>query len=498
MAPLIPEILRISAGLFQWLVRQMIYSTVIILPVLLILHMYKKSSIQFKQTLWLLFWIRLILPPDFSFLFSLRQMLSRILLLQTQLSTTDPVRPVSLLISNISNPVISNLFEMSVPFHIYLFSTLFFLWFCGLIFFGFLYVRSMRFYKKLIDTSKSVSNKRIIFILEKWKKRLRLHRDIKLVTARRAISPFATGIFHPTLFIPASLLESGNISLLESVIAHELAHIRYWDTFWIHCQSCLQIIYFFHPAVWIAGHHTNAIRESLADLSVIQNNRFSRDLYSRCLIALIKLNYMEAYMKASILNNKKTLFNRIAILGSLYRLSFSKCTGLAFMLIAAVFLILPMHEKTRAVEIAQSSQQKCVSLPENHIFCSPLPDQKIVLTFGPALHPFNKKDYHHNGVDISGRIGTPILAAANGYICIANDPVMLKKGFGHHVMIQHKQGFQTLYAHMDTVLVRYGQVIKQGDCIGTVGNTGLSTGPHLHFELHLNGEPVNPEKYLTF
>lgn len=100
----------------------------------------------------------------------------------------------------------------------------------------------------------------------------------------------------------------------------------------------------------------------------------------------------------------------------------------------------------------------------------------------------------HNGIDVAAPIGTPILAAAAGSVIAAE---WHDGGYGNLVKIQHPDGSVTLYAHNQKILVREGQAVEQGELIAEMGSTGYSTGPHLHFEVHLpEGEAVNPIAYL--
>lgn len=112
--------------------------------------------------------------------------------------------------------------------------------------------------------------------------------------------------------------------------------------------------------------------------------------------------------------------------------------------------------------------------------------------FGMRMHPVLKIPKHHAGQDFTAPTGTDIYASGNGIV------TKVKKerfSYGYHVVIDHGYGYETLYAHMSKILVRKGQKVKRGDILGLVGNTGISTAPHLHYEVRKHGQPINPANY---
>ncbi len=112
--------------------------------------------------------------------------------------------------------------------------------------------------------------------------------------------------------------------------------------------------------------------------------------------------------------------------------------------------------------------------------------------FGVRIHPITGTKRMHNGVDMNASQGDPIRAAKAGSVILAS----VKGGYGNTVMIDHGGGMVTLYAHQSRIGVSVGQKVSAGAVIGYIGSTGDSTGPHLHFEVRINGNPVNPSKYL--
>jgi murein DD-endopeptidase MepM/ murein hydrolase activator NlpD len=112
----------------------------------------------------------------------------------------------------------------------------------------------------------------------------------------------------------------------------------------------------------------------------------------------------------------------------------------------------------------------------------------ITSYYGPRHSPYSSRIKMHEGLDIGSRPGTPIYGPADGVVTFSGS----KPGFGNIVQIDHGYGMETIYAHASNLTVKKGQVIKRGDMIARVGSTGLSTGPHLHYEVRVNGTPVDP------
>ncbi|CAN5531309.1 M23 family metallopeptidase [soil metagenome] len=143
------------------------------------------------------------------------------------------------------------------------------------------------------------------------------------------------------------------------------------------------------------------------------------------------------------------------------------------------------------VELAQNKEKLFAAIPA----IQPIPKKQTVVLasgFGIRIHPIYKVRKMHTGIDFAAPIGTPIYAAADGVI----DNVEISfTGYGKKVEINHGFGYRTRYAHMHAFVVRNGQHVKRGELIGFVGDTGLSTAPHLHYEVFINGAQVNPIHY---
>jgi murein DD-endopeptidase MepM/ murein hydrolase activator NlpD len=114
---------------------------------------------------------------------------------------------------------------------------------------------------------------------------------------------------------------------------------------------------------------------------------------------------------------------------------------------------------------------------------------RIASGYGMRIDPVYGTPKMHKGLDFTAPQGTPIYATGNGVVKVAGST---GNGFGNHVVINHGYGYETLYGHMYRIKARQGQRIKRGEVIGWVGSTGKSTGPHCHYEVHINGREVDP------
>ncbi|ACL77169.1 M23 family metallopeptidase [Ruminiclostridium cellulolyticum] len=119
---------------------------------------------------------------------------------------------------------------------------------------------------------------------------------------------------------------------------------------------------------------------------------------------------------------------------------------------------------------------------------------KITSPFGMRNHPITHIRTSHKGVDIDADIGDPIMASGSGKVIYAG----YSSGYGRHIIIDHDNGFKTIYGHSSKLLVNKGKTVKKGQKIALVGSTGRSTGPHLHFEIRISDIAVDPIKYIEF
>jgi murein DD-endopeptidase MepM/ murein hydrolase activator NlpD len=130
--------------------------------------------------------------------------------------------------------------------------------------------------------------------------------------------------------------------------------------------------------------------------------------------------------------------------------------------------------------------------PGGGYFSLPVPGAPMTQRYGPNTDPFTGAPGFHPGVDFAARVGTPIDAAGAGTVVFAGQ----ENGYGNYTCISHSHNLATCYGHQSSILVKVGDQVVQGQVIGLVGSTGYSTGPHLHFEVRINGSPVDPLPWL--
>ena len=165
-------------------------------------------------------------------------------------------------------------------------------------------------------------------------------------------------------------------------------------------------------------------------------------------------------------------------------------------------LVREMHEQVKQLSLASKNQKegfesllKYLEDQRNLLACTPTirPARGWISSrFGYRISPFTGRREFHKGLDIANRKGTPIIVPADGVVAFVG-----KKGLlGKMITIDHGHGMVTRYGHIRKAMKKQGEAVKRGDTIALMGNTGRSTGPHLHYEVRLNGVLVNPTKYI--
>ncbi|MBN2411475.1 peptidoglycan DD-metalloendopeptidase family protein [candidate division KSB1 bacterium] len=504
---------KTAGPILHLLGTEVLYSSVLFIFVFVLSYLLRKKSPYIQTGLWTLLLIRLVLPPDLASDFSLGTVIHTISEINQTGEHPDVLEPwKSAILKNKYKTASKGSSENPSAGRTVIAFALFCFWVCGVCMFFVLFIARFNKYKKIISESEKIHSPQYLALLYKWEKIFKVKRPVSLVSSHCNISPFTTGLVKPVIYIPGILLESVRLEHLEAVIAHEMAHIQRYDTLWIKCQNILQCIYFFHPAVWIANKRINRAREFLCDGRVLMTKNIAREEYGNGLINILKLNLPGMDCPAFIPGFKsphQTMKNRIEkIKGEKLMNKSHIFTSFIFILLSGI-LLLPMAGKSEKNNPAKSGQQQGYFTQLEEIikqemdsttkihFTKPLKDYVITAQYGAEFRFYNNF-IKHKGIDLRAERGTDVYTSADGTVFKAVETFTKNKGYGKYIILQHQDGFKTLYAHLDNINVKEGQNVKTGQIIGQLGNTGQSTGPHLHFELIHQDEHKDPSDYIDF
>ena len=152
-----------------------------------------------------------------------------------------------------------------------------------------------------------------------------------------------------------------------------------------------------------------------------------------------------------------------------------------------------LFQKASYEEILANLRDHREELARIPTICPILTNHTVSSGYGPRRDPFTGRVSHHNGLDLRAPIGTPVVATADGTV----SSVGYDGDFGLTIQIKHGKGMETAFCHLQSASVRPGQKVVRGEAIGTVGNSGRSTGSHLHYEVQVDGRSVNPDKHIV-
>jgi beta-lactamase regulating signal transducer with metallopeptidase domain len=485
-----------SALVVPILKQQIVYSMILFPIIFAITRVIRKRSPYWHLGLWMILLLRLVLPPDLSSPLSGRSLLnylpigkvyktiSEYGILPQEVNDTpgEILTGTSFISARSALPS-----EQAHPWY----TPLFLLWVLGVMFFFMRYVKQLIRYRLFIKHASPVqADPTISTILRDCCTRFGVTRPIRVVSSKQYVSPFTFGIVRPVIYLPERLVNSGNVALLESILAHETVHIKHYDNVWITLQHILHMIYFFCPLVWYANSQITILRECICDLTVVSKCKISRRSYGENLLIVLKLNLVGAEgmeLFPSFSSQYKTIKYRIQNLQGGYTMRKYHMIVVCVSLLLFGLFFLPM-----ANTVTQATEEAEIKL------VCPIQKGHITARFGPMIDPMTKKERFHGAIDIAARVGTEIYVAADGTVLSVESEYQSGEGYGKNIIIQHANGYTTRYAKLSEIFVKEGQSVKAGEKIALSGNTGRSTGPHLHFELIKNRRHENPEKYIDF
>lgn len=545
----IEEIEKCSAAFVHILFHEVVFSSILFLLFLGPVYLLRNRSPHWQFGLMFLIVLRLVLPTDLSFTFSARNLVNTLPAIQeisapikTISTNPDPIRP---------NPadasgVISEKHERQTETHgIYENShlphskrriagsvILMLAWMVGFIFAFILFVRKLTGFYGVMNRALPIKDDQIAFALKYWRKNMKVRRKVYVVCSDEYLSPFTSGIFSPRIFIPLNLVQSKDMDTLNSIIAHEMVHIRRFDDFWIKFQNLLLLIYYFHPVVWYVNDQMNSARENTCDSVVLSKRKLSPEVYGRGIMNVLRANtFGFSGPFPGIVNKRNKIERRInnIMKGAIMKKRNSLSIFLAVALVG--IFILPMAlDKTGLASGKSSAEEEIIE------YRRPLQDG-IKIKFDPDIHVVeklpasiqaNKKNPHIKKPQMQkltflGSInaertpgleyytgGKPVRAIAAGIVHFIGDGPGasggfvrmdhdyydgLKKDFYPGVTWYRRQAYRSTYYHLSKIEVGLHQAVKRGQVIGYGMKYSGDTEEKVKIILEERGNLVNVDEY---
>ena len=349
--------------------------------------------------------------------------------------------------------------------------------------------------------------------------RFRFSRDPRICVSNSRRAPLTFGVFRPTVLLPEDL-PIGDAQF-QLVLAHELAHIRRKDCLRKLLLTVCLCLYWWNPLVWMMVWLANRDMELACDEAVLRAlGPDCKKAYALTLLDMAQRNPKSAplcsgFAKSSAEERIRAIlcFKRIPAWVGIFVSVLFVLTASAFTTQAVNPSVLPemepavqekIPEENVAVSVPvsepipttppimpeQETESETQPQPEVPAYIFPLEDANAEVTnpYGWQAHPVTKQKSLHSGVDLAADYGTNVLAVADGTVLDCS----YDAAFGYILTLEHENGVQTQYAHLSEFLVEPGDTVQQGQIIAKTGDSGWTTGPHLHLGVLIDGEAVDP------
>lgn len=299
-------------------------------------------------------------------------------------------------------------------------------------------------------------------------------------------SPFLCGVFRPCLVLPPHYsITQSNLDIVD----HELAHARRRDVLTALLMRVFGLVFWFNPAWWACEQRRQVAVEMACDADVLRRKDTERvRCYARALLDTVRMDSGSAPAVGFGVTYKEAL--KMRLISILSPAPSPEWRRLVFGGLGAMSLVIG----SAGLQIAQASG-RTINAP---VFSHVVLEGRFTSGYGlrniPSGLPESARN--HGGVDVAAPLGTPVHSPAPGHVFYVGDNYQGSPAWGHVIGIDHGAGWTTLYAHLGEMHVEVGDHVTAGFVIADVGLTGISTGPHVHMEVHLNGERVDPEMYL--
>ncbi len=338
------------------------------------------------------------------------------------------------------------------------------------------------------------------------------------------ISPMLAGLLRPVLLLPSHLRQMAPHQQ-QLIVAHELAHWRRRDHLWLHASLLLRTVFWFNPAMSALAGGLSHAQELGCDRQVLARLPMAaRRDYAAALVAQLKWQQDAGMQLAPAFGGargsgaaalaERIVQLRLPDLGGSTRLAGAgkAVLGVCCAAVVGAGVLLQPAFAWRAQATAADAGTTPMAGPVSGsvpdldaapaaflpAWQAPLAHVKVNSGYGPRPgRPGAQAGPFHHGVDLSARRGTVLRAPAGGVVLESTDLYQGQARFGQVIVIDHGGGLRSMYAHLDQRAVRAGDTVAAGQAIGKTGNTGKTTGPHLHFEVAHDGVRIDPQRLIA-
>ncbi len=294
-----------------------------------------------------------------------------------------------------------------------------------------------------------------------------------------------------SFFRSIHILTSWQFRIPKDVLTHEEEHVDHWHFVDLLVAELACIVLWFNPIMYLYKMSIRLNLEYLADQRVMTE---VEDVY-RYQSTLLSMALKKQTYSPLIINLTTPLKNRIEMMNKEKSSSWKSIALIGIVPLAIGLTALNKKEEIRIHMQNATAPVLLLVKPEVTPSGYPIKSEdriRVASGFGERYHPVRKVNVFHTGIDITAKSGTPVYATADGLVEMAQYDE--KKGY--FVKLNHSDQYQTQYSHLKSFIVLKGTTITKGQLIGYVGSTGISTAPHLHYEVHEYGEAVDPKKFM--
>jgi len=412
---------EISSRFFSFMAREIIFSAVLFILILTLIIFLRKKSPLWHMGLWTIVLIRLILPPGFSIPLTKYNVLNNIRFVKEandiipkfntlkshdsssnkqSISSTQNIA----FAGNKSTIIESTLNSLSVPSWKI---TLFGIWLLGFLITLSIHIRRYLYFRKVIWNSTLLENEFTNETLAHWRKVIKIKRSIRIVYSQQCLSPFTVGLLKPAIYLPQRLLEKGDKELLNSVISHEVTHIKHFDDLWIKFQNLIQSLYFFYPVVWYINSRIYLARECIRDTYVISQGEISPKIFGNSILSLLKMNLIgsdEILYLPGFGSEKKKVTYRLKNLKSNRILMYHKMLIYLFLICFGLYVV-PIFGSIRSEGALADNYERGVRLGNMRTFDVPSEEWSMAAEDENNL-ALNSKEPPINKSNLTGKFQT--------------------------------------------------------------------------------------------